>query len=103
VTDVLKKGVEKERLMKNGDTIYFGTDEVECQYYIKLKEIDPVQFGIKNINGNLCIVDTCKGSQLTRIKVQNSQQMRMNNDDYFNLGFEIDIQVVKAVSESPIP
>ena len=89
--------------MENGKTIYFGTDEAECLYYIKLKEIDPLQFAIKNINGNLCLVDTCKGSQLTRIKVQNSPQMRMNNDDYFNLGFEIDIQVIKAVSESPIP
>ena len=89
--------------MNNGDTVYFGTDEVECQYYIKLNEIDPVQFGIKNINGNLCLVDTCKGSQLTRIKVEGSPLMRMNNDDYFSLGFELDIHVVKAVSENPIP
>ena len=69
MVEILKKGVEKERKLIEGESVNFGTDETECEYQILLKEISPIQFAIKNINGNLCIVDRCRGGQLTRIKV----------------------------------
>ena len=59
--DVLKKDEERTRQLNDDEVVSFGADSNLVNYEIKLKELDPKQFSIKNIRGDLYLVDTSEG------------------------------------------
>ena len=96
----MKKGDNTQRKILDGEIITFGSEALENTYEIRLPEhVNKKHFEIKNIGGNLFIRDTSNNKQPTMIRVENKPLHIMKTSEYYDLGSQVFIHVIKAVAK----